>query len=129
MVALMRSEETREAEGFITALMDCTYFLEEYEGILDDHPDRIADATVIQAGHTLRASVSTTTTWISSPSWRRREPSTRSVSGWERWKKRSFRSTARILSTSNFTAPAPMKRRVRQPVLAGDHHRYGLRIC
>ena len=57
MVALMRNEETREDEGFITALMDCTYFLEEYEGIVDDHPDRIADATVVEAGDTLLAAV------------------------------------------------------------------------
>ena len=84
MVALMRDEETREAEGFISALMDCTYFLEELVGILDDHPDRIADATVVEAGDTLLAPPwSTTTTWTSSPSWRRKGPSTKSVSGWE----------------------------------------------
>lgn len=58
MVALMRDEETREAEGFMSALMDCAYFLEELaEGILDDHPDGIADATVVEAGHTLPAAV------------------------------------------------------------------------
>ena len=58
MAALMRDEETLEAEGFFSALMDCTYFLEELvEGILDDHADRIADATVVEAGHTLIAAM------------------------------------------------------------------------
>ena len=57
MVAMMGDEETPEAEGFFSALMDCTYFLEEPEGILDGHPDRIANATVTQVGHTLPAAV------------------------------------------------------------------------
>ena len=58
MVALMWSEEvTPEAERFVETLMDCTHFLEEYGDIEDDHADRIRDATVIQAGHTLLAAV------------------------------------------------------------------------
>ena len=59
MVALMWSEEgTPEAERFMETLMDCTYFLEELVvSIPDDHPDRLRDATLTQAGHTLTAAV------------------------------------------------------------------------
>ena len=55
MIALMREEETPEAERFFLALMDCIYV--GYGDIEDDHADRIADATVTQAGHTLAAAV------------------------------------------------------------------------
>ena len=38
-------------------LIDCVYAFDEYGDIEDDHADRIADATVTQAGHTLIAAV------------------------------------------------------------------------
>ena len=55
MVALMWEEETRETEGFISALLDCVWVEEEYEGTLDDYADRIRDATPVGVGHTLVA--------------------------------------------------------------------------
>ena len=57
MVALMWEEETREAEEFISALMDCIPIEDEYEGTRDDHADWIGDATVVEVGHTLPAAV------------------------------------------------------------------------
>ena len=58
MVALMWSEEgTPEAERFMEALIDCVYAFDEHGDIQDDHADRIADATVTQAGHTLIAAL------------------------------------------------------------------------
>ena len=81
MVALMWSEEgTPEAEGFMETLIDCVYAFDEYGNIEDDHADLTADATVTQAGIPSSPPWTTTTTWTSSPSWRRRGPSTRSVS-------------------------------------------------
>ena len=61
MVALMWSEEeTPEAERVIAALMDC--LLDEDWDTQDrtnedDHADRVADATVVEAGHTVTAAV------------------------------------------------------------------------
>ena len=55
MLALMWEEETRDAEEFVLALWDCTSLEDEYGGTLDDHADRIRDATVIQAEHSLVA--------------------------------------------------------------------------
>ena len=55
MVALMQEEETREAERFVETLLDCVFVEDGYQGTLDDHADRIRDATVIQAEHSLVA--------------------------------------------------------------------------
>ena len=61
MVALMWSEEeTPEAERVIAALMD-RLLDEDWDTqdrtIEDDHADRVADATVVEAGHTVTAAV------------------------------------------------------------------------
>ena len=58
MVALMWSEEeTPESERFVETLIDCIYVFDEYGDIEDGHADRIADATVVEVGHTLIAAV------------------------------------------------------------------------
>ena len=58
MVALMwPEEETPQAERFVETLIDCIYVFDEYGGIQDGLPDRIADATVTQVGHSVAAAV------------------------------------------------------------------------
>ena len=57
MVALIWENQTREAEEFVSALWECTSLEDGYEGIPDDHADRITEATLTQAGHTLLAAV------------------------------------------------------------------------
>ena len=57
MVALMREEETPEAERFISSLWDCVFVFDEYGGIQDDHADIIYDATLVEVGDTLTAAV------------------------------------------------------------------------
>ncbi len=57
MVALMWEEETREAEGLVSALWECTSLGDGYRGTPDDHADRIGDATVVEVEHSLIAAV------------------------------------------------------------------------
>ena len=55
MVAVIWEKETREAEEFISALMDCILVDDRYGGTQDDHADRIGDATVVEVEHSLIA--------------------------------------------------------------------------
>ena len=57
MIALYWEDQTREAEEFVSALWECTSLEDGYRGTPDDHADRIMEPTLIQAGHTLLASV------------------------------------------------------------------------
>ena len=79
MVALMRDEDTREAEGFISALMDCNLLP---GGASRGNPGRPPGPDYGCHGHpgrpySPRRRGPRPRTWTSSPSWRRKGPSTK----------------------------------------------------